>query len=87
MNLDAAKRQEVYGDMYDSWSDEERMMDEILQAKNDKTLNMTQKKSWKQQDEDERLMDEILGIDAMKTPKKGKKLKVFLSLKSSFSYF
>ncbi len=77
----------MYGDMYDSWSDEERMMDEILQAKNDKRLNMTQKKSWKQQDEDERLMDEILGVDAMKTPKKGKKLKIFLSLKSSFSYF
>ncbi len=79
----------MYGDMYDSWSDEERMMDEILQpvATKDQTLNMTQNKSWQQEDEDERLMDEILGVDAMKTPKKGKKLKIFLSLKSSFSYF
>ncbi len=75
--------------MYDSWSDEESMMDEILQveAKNDQTLNTTQMKSWQHEDEDERLMDEILGVDAMKSPKKSKKLKISLSFKSSFSYF
>ncbi len=75
MNLDAAKREEVQNDMYDSWSDEESTMDEILQveAKNDQTLNMTRNKSWQQEDEDERLMDEILGVDAMKSPKKSEK--------------
>ncbi len=64
--------------MYDSWSDEERMMDQILQGdapKDQPSMYMAQNKSWQQQDEDERLMDEILGVDTTTSVKKSKKLK------------
>ncbi len=80
LNSDAAKRQnvELKNGSFGSWSDEERLMDEILQKdeENNQLLkNMTQNKSWQQRDEDERLMDEILGVDTMKSPEKSKKLK------------
>ncbi len=80
LNLDAAKRQEVglKNGLFGSWSDEEKLMDEILQehVENDQLQkNMAQNKTWQQRDEDERLMDEILGVDTMKSPEKSKKLK------------
>ena len=64
--------------MLSSWSDEEKLMDEILQehVENDQLLkNMAQNNTWQQRDEDERLMDEILGVNTMKSPVKSKKLK------------
>ncbi len=80
LNLDTAKRQEVglKKSSFGSWSDEEKLMDEILQeeVENDQLQkNMAQNKTWQQRDEDERLMDEILGVDTMKSPEKSKKLK------------
>ncbi len=74
MHLDAAKRQddELEISSFDSRSDEEKIMDELLQEdlEDDQLLkNMTKNKSWQLR------TDEVVSVNTTMSPKKSKKFK------------
>ncbi len=87
MILDAAKKQEVELKTHfnDSWSDEESVMDRVLQEDVKKELP-SMNKSWQQQNKDGRLMDDILDVKTTTSPKKSKKFKNASFFKIKFGF-